>query len=204
MKMRKKRTEDRAMIYLKLFLNFLKIGTVSFGGGYGMIALIQETVITNGWMTETEFLNFLAVAESTPGPIAVNMATYIGSVVGGILGSFLATLGVVLPAFLIILTISAFIKNLMKFAGVKAVIGGIRPAIVGLIISTAIVMILSTVFGVENAYEVKPFDYRGIVIFAIIAAIAVAYKLIRKNNFSPILLILISAGLGMIFYGALG
>lgn len=192
------------MIYLKLFLNFLKIGAVSFGGGYGMIALIQETVITNGWMTEAEFLNFLAVAESTPGPIAVNMATYIGSVVGGILGSFLATLGVVLPAFLIILTISAFINNLMKFAGVKAVIGGIRPAIVGLIISTAIVMILSTVFGVENAYEVKPFDYRGIVIFTIIAAIAIIYKLIRKKNFSPVFLILISAGLGMIFYGALG
>lgn len=192
------------MIYLKLFLSFLKIGAVSFGGGYAMIPLIQDTVFANGWMTEADFLNFLAVAESSPGPIAVNMATYIGSTVGGIGGSFLATLGVVLPSFIIILIISALITNLLKFAGVKAVLNGIRPAIVGLILSTATVMILSAVFGVANAYEVQPFDYRGIVIFAIIALVAVGYKLMRKKSFSPILLILISAGLGMIFYGLLG
>lgn len=192
------------MIYLKLFLSFLKIGAVSFGGGYAMIPLIQDTVLTNGWMTESAFLNFLAVAESTPGPIAVNMATYIGSTVGGIGGAFLATLGVVLPSFIIILIISALITNLLKFAGVKAVLGGIRPAIVGLIISTAIVMILGTVFGVENAASVRPFDYRAVVIFAITATVALTYKKFRKKSFSPILLILISACLGMIFYGALG
>lgn len=97
------------MIYLKLFLNFLMIGALSFGGGYGMVSLVRETVISNGWLTESEFLNFIAVSESTPGPLAVNMATFIGSTQGGILGSFLATLGVVLPSFIIILLIAALL-----------------------------------------------------------------------------------------------
>lgn len=87
------------MIYLRLFLNFLMIGALSFGGGYGMVSLVRETVLSNGWLTENEFLNFIAVSESTPGPLAVNMATFIGSTLGGILGSFVATLGVVLPSF---------------------------------------------------------------------------------------------------------
>lgn len=97
-----------------LFLTFLKIGAFTFGGGYGMVSLVRETVISNGWLTESEFLNFIAVSESTPGPLAVNMATFIGSTQGGILGSFLATLGVVLPSFVIILLIAAVLKNLMK------------------------------------------------------------------------------------------
>ena len=82
------------MIYLRLFLNFLMIGVLSFGGGYGMVSLVRETVLSNGWLTENEFLNFIAVSESTPGSLAVNMATFIGSTQGGILGSFVATLGV--------------------------------------------------------------------------------------------------------------
>ena len=104
------------MIYLRLFLNFLMIGALSFGGGYGMVSLVRETVLSNGWLTENEFLNFIAVSESTPGPLAVNMATFIGSTQGGILGSFVATLGVVLPSFLIILLIAFALKNLKKYA----------------------------------------------------------------------------------------
>ena len=107
------------MIYLRLFLNFLMIGALSFGGGYGMVSLVRERVLSNGWLTENEFLNFIAVSESTPGPLAVNMATFIGSTQGGILGSFVATLGVVLPSFLIILLIASALKNLMKYAPVS-------------------------------------------------------------------------------------
>ena len=107
------------MIYLRLFLNFLMIGVLSFGGGYGMVSLVRETVLSNGWLTENEFLNF-PISESTPGPLAVNMATFIGSTQGGILGSFVATLGVVLPSFLIILLIASALKNLMKYAPVNA------------------------------------------------------------------------------------
>ena len=101
------------MMLLKLFLTFLEIGAVSFGGGYGMISLMREKALLNAWLTEEELLNFIAVAESTPGPIAVNMATFIGASRGGLLGSICATAGVVLPSFIIILIIAALIGNLL-------------------------------------------------------------------------------------------
>jgi len=100
------------MIYLQLFLEFFKVGLFCFGGAFGMIPLIEETVVTRGWLTESEFFNLIGVCESTPGPIAVNTATYVGSVMGGPMGSIVATLGVVLPSFLIILLIAAVLKNL--------------------------------------------------------------------------------------------
>ena len=95
------------MIYLKLFLTFFEIGAVSFGGGYGMVSLIREKVLLNGWLTQSGFLDIIAVSESTPGPLAVNMATFVGSSQAGFLGSVCATLGVVLPSFIIILLIAA-------------------------------------------------------------------------------------------------
>ena len=114
------------MIYLTLFLTFLKIGAVSFGGGYGMISLIREEVLLHGWLTESEFMNFIAVAESTPGPIAVNMATFIGSSQAGIFGSILSTLGVILPSFIIIFIIASLFQNLLKLAGVKWALNGVK------------------------------------------------------------------------------
>ena len=134
------------MIYLELFLTFLMIGTVSFGGGYGMIALIRETVLANGWLSDSEFLNFIAVSESTPGPLAVNMATFVGSSQGGLLGAAVATLGVVLPSFVIILVISAVLKSAMKYAGVNAFLSGVRPCVVAMILATALTMALNTLF----------------------------------------------------------
>ena len=103
------------MIYLKLFLHFFKIGAVSFGGGYGMLPLMRETVLDNGWLTESQFLSFIAVSESTPGPLAVNMATFIGASQGGIAGSLLATLGVIMPSFFIILVIAALVQFVEMF-----------------------------------------------------------------------------------------
>ncbi len=188
------------MIYLELFLNFLKIGVVSFGGGYGMIPLIQETVVTKGWLSQEQILNFIAVSESTPGPIAINMATFIGSSQGGILGSFIATLGIVLPSFVIILIIASLAKNLMKLAGVKATLNGIRPTIVGMIFATFVTMFISTIFGIKTIESVFSFDWKGLVIFAVVVIIAVAYKLIRKKPLSPIILIIFSGGLGMLMY----
>lgn len=107
-------------MFLKLFLTFLEIGAVSFGGGYGMISLIREKVLLHGWLSEAEFLSFIAVSESTPGPLAVNMATFIGASQGGVPGALCATLGVVLPSFFIILLIAALIHDLLKYAGVEA------------------------------------------------------------------------------------
>lgn len=191
------------MIYLQLFLNFLKIGVVSFGGGYGMIPLIQETVISHGWLTQEEILNFIAVSESTPGPIAINMATFIGSSQGGILGSFIATLGIVLPSFVIILLIATLAKNLMKYAGVKATLNGIRPTIIGMIFATFITMFISTIFGIKTIESTFSFDWKGLVIFAAVATIAFAFKLWRKKSISPILLIVFSGGLGLLMYSGL-
>lgn len=189
------------MIYLELFLTFLQIGAVSFGGGYGMISLIREKVLLHEWLTEEELLNIIAVSESTPGPIAVNIATFIGSAQGGILGSLLATLGVVLPSFIIILIIAALIKNLLKYKGVQAFLGGIRPCVVGLILATAVTMLLSNLLSLEVLKSKIIPDVKGIIIFLIIAAVVILAKKIRKKPLSPIFLILISAGLGMAFYG---
>lgn len=188
------------MIYLNLFLTFLEIGAVSFGGGYGMISLIRERVIGHGWLSEGELLNMIAVSESTPGPIAVNIATFVGSAQGGILGAFLATLGVILPAFIIILVIAALIKNLLKYGGVKSFLGGVRPCVVALILATAATLMLSTLFGFSNIHSGFSIDVWGIVIFALIAIIAFLFKKFAKKKLSPIFLILISAVLGGVLY----
>ncbi len=189
------------MIYLDLFLTFLKIGAVSFGGGYGMIPLMREEVLSHGWLAEETFLNFIAVSESTPGPIAVNMATFVGSSQGGILGALLATLGVILPAFIIILIVSSVLKNILKYAGVQATLGGIRPAVVGLILATSITMILSTIFNVATIGDKMVVDWKGIVIFAIIATLYFVLLKVKKKKLSPIFIILISAALGLLLYG---
>ena len=188
------------MIYLELFLTFLQVGAVSFGGGYAMISLIREKVLMHGWLAEEELLNMIAVSESTPGPIAVNMATFVGSAQGGILGSFLATLGVVLPSFIIILIIAALIRNFLKYKGVQAFLGGIRPCVVGLILATAITMLMSTLFSFKSIGSAVIPDVKGLMIFAVIALTAVISKKIRKKPLSPIVLILVSAGLGMALY----
>ncbi len=188
------------MIYLQLFLTFLQIGAVSFGGGYGMISLIREKVLAYGWLTEEELLNMIAVSESTPGPIAVNMATFVGSEQGGILGSALATLGVVLPSFLIILLIATLIRNFLKYKAVVAFLGGVRPCVVGLILATAITMLMSTLMSLKTVYEPITPDLKGILIFVCIVGIAVISKLTIKKKPSPIIMILISAGLGMAIY----
>ena len=188
------------MIYLKLFLTFLQIGAFSFGGGYGMISLIREKVLTYGWLTEEEMLNMIAVAESTPGPIAVNMATFVGSSQGGFFGALLATLGVVLPSFIIILIIAALIRNLLKYAGVKAFLGGIRPCVVGLILATAITMFMSTVIGFGSIGDTLAVDFKGIMIFVLLILISITAKLAFQKKTSPILMIIISAGLGMLMY----
>ena len=188
------------MIYLKLFLTFFEIGLFTFGGGYAMISLIRDKALAFGWLTEEELLNMIAVSESTPGPIAVNMATFVGSTQGGILGSLVATLGVVLPSFIIILLISAAIRDFLKYKGVQAFLKGVRPCIVALILGTAITMAFSTLLGFTTAWNGFAIDIKGIIILAILIAIAVVFKKIKKKKPSPIWMILISAVLGMLLY----
>ena len=188
------------MIFLNLFLTFLKIGAFSFGGGYGMISMMREECLKAGWLTEDGLMNFIAVAESTPGPIAVNMATFVGSSQAGFFGALVATLGVILPSFIIILIIAALIKNLLKFAGVKAVLSGVKPAIAGLILSTGATMLLSLLFGISSVKSSFSFDCKSLIILFTITAFAYIFKKIRKRTVSPILLILVSAGFGILLF----
>ena len=199
---RQKAEGGKALIYLELFLTFLQIGAFSFGGGYGMISLIREKILMYGWFTEEEILNMIAVAESTPGPIAVNMATFVGSAQGGFLGALLATLGVVLPSFLLILIIAALMRNMLKYSGVQAFLGGIRPCVVGLILATAITMLMSTSIGIRGIGDTLAIDVKGIIIFAILIAITAVTKLTFQKKMSPILMIVLSAGLGMLMYSS--
>ena len=186
---------------LKLFLTFSKIGAVSFGGGYGMIALMREDCLKNGWLTEDELLNFIGVAESTPGPIAVNMATFVGSSQYGFLGALCATFGVVLPSFVIILLVASVLTRLFKYAAVKATLASIRPAIAGMILATAVTMLLAVVCGVSSIGSKPDIDLGAIAILAAITALALGYKRWKKKSISPIVLILVSAALGILVYG---
>lgn len=187
----------------KLFLIFFEIGAVSFGGGYGMVSLIREIVLSNGWMTESEFMSFVAVTESTPGPIAVNMATFVGASQAGALGALVATLGVVLPSFIIILLIAALLRNLLKYKGVQAFLAGVRPCIAALILATALTMGLDTLLGLKTLGGGLHADFRAIAIFALLCLISYVLQKHARKSPSPILMILLSAGLGILFYGAI-
>lgn len=189
------------MIFLELFITFFEIGLFTFGGGYAMISLVREQTLAHGWLTEAELLNMIAVSESTPGPIAVNMATFVGSTQAGILGSACATFGVVLPSFIIILLISAVIKNFLKVEAVQGALRGVRPCVVALILGTAITLAMSTLLGFKSVEQrsITP-DYMGIIIFAVVAGASWLIKKLSGKKPSPIILILISAALGMILY----
>lgn len=190
------------MILLDLFLTFLLIGAVSFGGGYGMISLVREQVLVHGWLTESEFLDMIAVSESTPGPLAVNMATFIGSSQAGFPGALVATLGVVLPAFLIILLIAAVLKNLLRYRGVEAFLSGVRPTVVGLILGTAVVLGLATLFSLGSLRDTSgvTHDAGAFLILFCLLALDAASRTWRGRAIAPILLILLSAVLGMLVY----
>ena len=190
------------MILLDLFLTFLLIGAVSFGGGYGMISLVREQVLAHGWLTESEFLDMIAVSESTPGPLAVNMATFIGSSQAGFPGALVATLGVVLPAFLIILLIAAVLKNLLRYRGVEAFLSGVRPTVVGLILGTAVVLGLAALFSLGSLRDTSgvTHDAGAFLILFCLLALDAASRTWRGRAIAPILLILLSAVLGMLVY----
>lgn len=177
------------MIYLELFFSFFKIGLFSFGGGYAMIPLISTEILKNGWLLESEFIQILGIAEMTPGPIAVNSATFVGFKTAGIFGAFSATLGVALPSLLIILFISSFFFKNSKHPLMKLVFKGIRPVIAGLILSAAIVIGKSTlIHKTINGGSIV--NYKTIIIMVIILGLAL------KTKIHPIVLIIISGVLG--------
>ena len=183
------------MIYLILFWEFFQIGLFTFGGGFGMIPLIKERVLAYGWMSEDSFYSLIGVCESTPGPIAVNMATYIGSTQGGILGSIAATLGVVLPSFLIILLIAALLKNMTQNRLFQSFMKGVKPVIVALILSTGLVMLAKAVgWGGGKSFAFSPVSAS---VFAVLAVLYFLVPRLCKRKLSSIAMICIAAVLGI-------
>ena len=150
---------------------------------------------------EDMFLNYLAVSESTPGPIAINMATFIGSNEAGILGSLVATIGVVLPAFLIMFVIVAFIRGFLKYKGARMVVDGIKPVANALIITTGITMMLGVVIGFSDYTSQISFDWKSLVIIGLLAVVSTILYVKKKKTLSPILTVIVSAVLGMVLYG---
>ena len=189
------------MIYLQLFFSFLKVGSFAFGGGYAMLSLIGDAVLSHGWMSEGDFLSFLGVETLIPGPIVVNMATYIGYEQAGFLGALLATLGVVLPSFLIILIVAAFVRNLLKYPLVRVFITSMRPALSGLLSAVAVTMALTVFFGIDTIKTTAiAFDWRSLVVLAMVVLIPYIWSRYRKKEFSSILLVTIAGILGILLY----
>lgn len=190
------------MIFLELFWTFLKIGAFTFGGGYAMIAIMQSEIIAHGWMSETMLADYVAISESTPGPLAINMATAVGSqlgsqeygILGSLFGAFMATLGTVLPSFIIILLVARWFESFKDNRIVKSCMNGLKPAVVGLI-GSALISIGNAVFFPTGGISWEIFGeltfYASLLIFVI--ALVLAFKKLH-----PIAIIAVSAVLGIV------
>lgn len=199
-------------IYLKLIWAYLKIGIFGFGGGYAMLSLVEHAVVDPGWITETMFTDIVAISQMTPGPIGINSATYIGFVapqevdpalaspLWGILGSVLATLAVVLPSFFLVIYSSHFIRRHQQSGAIKAIFSGLRPVVVGLIASAAIMLMNNANF---NPLHVSWQLYTNIGIC--VAAFCLVYFKIpwkgKKISLHPILVICMAGLAGYLIYG---
>lgn len=174
-------------ILLKLYLAFLKVGTFGFGGGYAMLPLIEREIVDNNhWIGKTEFIDIIGISQMTPGPIAINSATFVGYRVAGIVGSIVATLGVVTTSFILVSLAYIFFNKFKESKILSSALSGMRPALIGLIISVFLSL------GYES-YR----DLNSIIIALIIGA------LLYKTKIHPILIIVISGILGVVFYGVI-
>lgn len=196
------------MIYLQLFWTFFKIGLFTIGGGQAMIPMISQEVVEKGWLTFDEVQSFIAISESTPGPFAVNIATYTGvsvlqsaGVGESILGAICATFGVVLPSLVIITLIALAFSNFIKKPAVQSVFVYVRSTVTGLLIAVFVGFVLSTLLGVSSVLSHEPvqFDVIGTCLFALLFGLSLIR--IKGKTLQPIWLIIISAVIGTLCYG---
>jgi chromate transporter len=185
------------MILLELFIGFLRVGCFAFGGAYGAIPLIRDVVLSYGWLDEEMLTYMIAVSESTPGPIMVNLATYVGSSQAGIPGALIATIAVVLPSFIIILLVTALLKTVLKNPYVQAALRGLKPCMIGIILATGVYMIIRNGIVIQE----KVILIRPLILTLMLALIYFGSRKISKNGISPIMLICISAIAGAALYG---
>ena len=183
------------MIYLDLLIGFLKVGLFAFGGAYGAIPLIRDVVLSYGWLTDEALSNMIAISESTPGPIMVNLATFVGASQAGVWGSILATMAVVLPSFVVILVLTAVLKNAIKNKYVQAVLRGVKPAVIGIVLATGAFMLVKALFPAQGESRLT-----DLVMMGILMTIFFLPRRISKWKLSPILFIVVSAVLGAAVY----
>ncbi|KUO48998.1 MAG: chromate transporter [Desulfitibacter sp. BRH_c19] len=179
------------MVYLQLIISFIKIGLFSFGGGYAMIPLIQNEIESHNWLTPQQFIDIIAVAETTPGPIAVNSATFVGFKVAGFWGAVVSTIGVALPSFIIVLLIARAVSKFIEDPLMKGMLYGIRPVVISLILLAAVFVAKTVIF---SAGSFLGLDWISIAIAGL------ALVGIFKLNMHPILLIVLAAVSGVLLY----
>ena len=201
------------MTYLTLFWEYFKIGLFTIGGGYAMLPLVKQIVLRYGWLTEDQLYNFVGVAESTPGPFAINLATFVGNTVGmttglgvfgGILGSLIATVAVVLPSLIIIIVVTILFQKFKQSKYVQGALGGIKPVVVGLILSAVVtvgakVILPELDFTHINAQGFSQFNWISLIIIAAIVPLSLVK--IKRKKIHPIFLILLSAVVGIVVFG---
>ena len=194
------------MLYLRLFFEFFKTGLFAVGGGLATLPFLEEMADKTGWFTRAQLVDMIAVGESTPGPIGVNMATYVGFVTAGVPGSVIATLGLATPCVIVILLIAAFLKNFRENPLVKSAFYGLRPASTGLIASAGLSVLLVALFKNSPALRVDmlsllSWNWKAVVLMAILLYLTRVCKKTKKLH--PIVFIGISAAAGVLFqFGA--
>lgn len=188
------------MIYLELFFSFFQIGLFSFGGGYAAVPLIQSQIVElHGWLSMSQFADLITIAEMTPGPIAINSATFVGQQIAGLPGALVCTAGCVLPSFIIVLILSALYIKYRSLKTMQGILTGLRPAIVAMIASAGMGILLLALFQ-SSFTELAPGNFR--VIEAVLFAGSLV--LLRKFKVSPILIIFGTGIVGTIIYLIIG
>lgn len=184
------------MIYINLVIGFLKVGCFAFGGAYGAIPLIREIVLSYAWLTEEELTYMIAVSESTPGPIMVNLATYIGSSQAGFWGAVLSTIAVVLPSFFMVLLLMIVLKNMLENKYVRVILRGVKPCMIGIIFATGMYMILTN----TGLHGEKKLDIRALLLVLFLFLLSFLPQKIVGKKLSSMNLIMLSAVFGIVFY----
>lgn len=190
------------MMYLELFITFFKIGLFTFGGGYAMIPLIRQEVVGHDWLTIMELSDFIAIAQSTPGPFAVNIATFVGMETGGFLGAFLTATAVASASFIVIILIAKLFTNFLKNQWIQGMLLGMRPVVIALIASTTVLLMLNS-FIIQAVDLRSPGDVFSALRYPELIIFGICTFLYFKRKLHPIQLILTSAGLGILFFGIL-
>ena len=190
------------MIFFELFYTFFLIGLFTFGGGYAMIPMIQDQIVGKGWLTDSQLSDFIAISETTPGPFAINISTFVGSQVGGAFGAVCSTIGVILPSFIIIILVAIILSKFLKSKYVQGALNGVKPVIIALILSTAIVFLIKVVLFQGNALfsQTVIFDKVAFTLLVVLVSFLLIFKRVQKKSLNPIMLLLLSAVLGIILF----